>query len=145
MSSCKLRLAQPSATATSARERGAQPADLLLECADNATVLVSSSVLLQATASEAIVDIIALLREQKPSAKAPVKWQVSPDKATVWEVVWKMVQAPMALAKHAGLTWVRVCGRWGAITARGSRGPCAPSPGACTRALAAAPLTKSAS
>lgn len=84
--------------------------DMQIVCAGNATVAVSSKLLRQATFSEAIADVIGLLRQQSPtaSAKDPIKWELSQDQAPVWAVVCKMVEKPMAMAKDAGLTWVRI-------------------------------------
>ncbi len=82
--------------------------DLHLECSMEEVVKASSAALLRATDSEAIADIIRLLQRESPdaSAETPIKWQVAPDEAATWKVVWALIKEPAALAKDAGLTWV---------------------------------------
>ncbi len=103
MSGGKLRFAQPSATRPSS-----QPAsDLLLCCAEGATVAVSSSVLLQATSSEAIAEVLELLRERADPASI-TRWDAKGDRASTWQAAWNLLSDPTALGKAAGLTWVRL-------------------------------------
>ncbi len=114
--------------------------DLHLVCEEDEVVAVSSAALLRATDSEAIADVIRLLQQSGAGASEPIQWAVAPDQAATWNVVWTLIKEPAALAKDAGLTWVRTAG-YAATGRRAQAGGCAPCDhahsavrAACTRA-----------